>query len=247
MTLLVIFLHLLFVTAEVGPWEGWNVNPLEIPLFTPGQPRMQDINRTSTPNYWLESTLVAIADAEPKVITSMLHDDNNGSVTVKLYDWWLDASQTVEKQIPSESFQHCVWFQVIQDAFNRFLKEANMTAPFFPDLALGAIYNSPTVTVYCDQLGYAIQDQSGPVVICTNSTEGQLLDNHCYTVLGGLYAKDPSSITLRNPNENEWGSAATGGKNITNLGDGILRVPTSIALKQCDRVYSMLYSNPSRR
>ena len=78
------------------------------------------------------------------------------------------------------------------------------------------------------------------MVICTNSTEGQLLNSHCYTVLGGQYLEDSRSITLRNLNENEWGGTATERENITNLRDGILRVPTSIALKQCDRVYLML-------
>lgn len=158
---------------------------------------MQDINRTSTPNCWLESTLAAIAHAEPKIVTSMLYNDNNGSVIVKLYDWGLDINQKVKKQIPSQSNLHCVWAQIIQDALNRLLEETNMTAPFLPQLALGAIYNSPILTVYCDQFEYsATQENIGPVVMCTNSTKGQLVDSHCYTVLGG----DPSSITLRDPN-----------------------------------------------
>jgi hypothetical protein len=242
--------------------QQWNPNAVDIPLYdTDGKPHMEDIVQMLTPDCWLEAALAAIVNLEPDVITNMLHDNGDGTVTVKLYDLnELDASQKVAKKsfLDSEDDEDspAVWVQVIQDAMTSLLEHEYGTNPVRdggdPRMALGAIYGQPAISPGCEGLGNAaLESTSTPVTMCTNATKkGQLVEDHCYTVLAGPASGETPSISLRNPwgvvNENLWGTQENGGRNITNLGDGKLRVPISIALDQCWYI-SHLESQPNTR
>jgi hypothetical protein len=56
-------------------------------LFGPnGQLQLKDVIQGVTPDCWLEATLAAIVWVNPNIITNMLHDNRDGSVSVTLYD-----------------------------------------------------------------------------------------------------------------------------------------------------------------
>jgi hypothetical protein len=156
-----------------------------------GLPYWSDIQHVSTPNAWLEVTLAGLANNNPGIVIDALHDYNNGSVQVTLYDpgQVFQISKTVQKRLwQSEAIASgAVWVAAFSDAMSGLFPYQDDPAwsPFCSQQAAIAITGGTAIQASCDSSSIFNVTASSTIVIMSKDIEGNDHANTTMAVMSG--------------------------------------------------------------
>lgn len=221
----------------------------DIPLYGPsGQPEENEIQQGMTPDCFLEASVAAIIRTDIKTITGMLgQPGDHHKINVTLHNpngdeqkFEADLKNFNDRFVTKDS--KCSWLAVIEDGYSQLLDSTGSPDVIhngkgsWPELVLKAIYGPKVnvVTVDCTYIqSIGEKATSKPATFCTKHEDGQLIGGHAYTI----HSANSTHLTLRNPwgivNKNDWDKQVTGGKDVRDLGNGVLEIPISVAQEQC--------------
>jgi hypothetical protein len=239
-------------------WRNFRGNP----LFTLGNPSMEDVDQNALGDCWFLATLAGAARENPNIIAQSITDLGDGTFAVRFNNFFGGAETyvRVDADLPTNAAgapiyaglgrANATWVALMEKAFT-WMRGGNpqQSQPIYGTIAGGHTYEAAValgLTSYgsaksfasANAMGQWISDQASNGRFMTLETSktpaSQMIGSHAYTIVGAYQANGTWQVIVRNPWKRDGGT----GYSDANPNDGWLTLPAATLMASMTNVMS---------